>query len=274
MGMRIKTVYSEKVIGTNKGTGTISTQVVAMDMAYDVFGTVREMRYANGKTVNLVNNQPAPAGNGAPMTKTAEQLRKPVVTRRDPQGNVNMGSRADPSAPVSTGSELFGSNVTVMTLPDHPVKVGDQWESTQRMTPNIPVGNGGASAVPVIEVKMTHTLKSLVSRNGHVYALVDSTGSGASPEGAPGGAINESFTGTTRFDVQRGAVASGKYNVEIALKLPIATLGVTPPPAAPGSPAAAQIPQSVRIDGSMQMILTEAPPAKPAAKGAARKRRR
>ena len=276
LALTITTYYTEKVTGTNQGTGTLSTQLSTMNMVYNVFGTNAEMRYANGKVTSLVNGQPSPQAAGAPGMERLAQLRKPVVVHKDPRGGVSMVTQGAAGTASPGVGELFGgANVSVMTLPDHPVKVGDSWETTQQIQPNIPVPNGGASAVPMVEIKFTHTLKSLGTRNGKVYALIDSTGSGASPEGAPGGSVNENFTGTTRFDVARGAVASGKYNVEVSIKLPAATLGAVPPAGAPGAAAA---PPNMRIDGSIQMVLMEAAPpaAKAGAKGkrtAARKRR-
>lgn len=276
LGMKLSNQYTERVAGTHQGTGTLSLQVETMNMLYEAFGKRAQVRYANGRSTATLDGRPAPQNTVSAGAARLAQLRKPVAIRRDPRGLVTLVSAAAAGQTQPGAGELFGAgNVSILVLPDHPVQVGDSWESTQRVQPNIPVPNGGASAIPVLEIKLTHTLKSLGTKNGHVFALIDTTGSGSSPEGAPGGSINESFAGTTRFDVARGAVTSGTYNMEIAMKLPAATVGFIPPPSASG--AAPATPPSMRIDGTMAMVLMEMPTNSmraAAAKSAARRRRR
>ena len=250
---KMTTAYTEKVAGTRQGTGTLTIKVDSLLIDTNVMGRASVIKVQNGKTTATVDGQPAPEGalGGAANSLST----KPVTVKRDPRGLVTSESGGMPAG---------GAGASIAQLPDHPVKVGDSWEVVQQVAANLP-GPGGGIAPP-LDVRFTHTLKEVVTKNGKQFALIESMGSGSTPADAAGPSLNQSITGTTRFDIARGAVASGQYNMDISMKLGTAAL--------PGGGAAgAGGPSSVKIDGLIAMTLIETPatPAAPAKKPAAKK---
>jgi hypothetical protein len=150
-------------------------------------------------------------------------------------------------------------------LPDRPVKTGVSWETTQMVSPNVPGPAGAAAPAPPIEVKFTHTLKELQKRGSSVHAIIESVGSGTAPEGTAGNSASQSIMGTSRFDLTRGVLVGGQYQIDLSVKAPLAALS---------GGAAGGGGQSVNIDGTLKMTLVEAAPAPARAKPAPRKKRR
>lgn len=253
---KMQAVYTEKVAGTNQGTGTILVSLGSMLVDTNALGMSNIVKVQNGKVTTTVNGQPAPAGASGDLAKGLAG-NKPITLRRDPHGSV---TDANGATAMVTG----GIGMTIAQLPDHPVKVGDSWDITQKIRASVP-GTPGGQAAPEIEVRFTHTLKDLQTQGGKQFALIESIGSGSTAADAPGPAVSQNVTGTTRFDVARGAVASGQYNMDLSMK--IATPGLPAGAAPQGAPA------SIKVDGMIAMTLTEVPltPASTAKKPAAKK---
>jgi hypothetical protein len=256
---KMVTAYSEKVAGAREGTGTITVTVNSMLIDTNALGMASVIKMQNGKITSTVNGQPAPEGAGGLGAARGLIATRPVTLKRDARGaTVDNGG----SPVANTG---VGANVA--QLPDHPVKVGDSWDVVQKVRANLPGGPGGEAA-PEIEVKFTHTLKEVLNAGGKQFAMIESIGTGSTPMDAPGPSVTQNVTGTTRFDIARGAVASGKYNLDLSMKL-----------ATPGLPGGAVggggSPTSVRVDGIIEMTLAEVPAAaagkKPAPKKPVRK---
>jgi hypothetical protein len=255
-------VYSEKVTGASNGTGTLAWKLEAMTMNFNILGSNFGMTRKNGKWVSTLNGQPAPEGVGGPGAGAAAAMQTSATIKRGPRGETS-----GPGGSTATAGQLLGgAALSSSLLPDRPVKVGVSWETTQMVSPNVPGPAGAAAPAPPIEVKFTHTLKELQKRNGNVHALIESVGSGTAPEGAAGSSASQSITGTSRFDLTRGVLAGGQYQIDLSVKAPIAALNGGAAPGAAG--------QSVNIDGTLKMTLVEAPPAPAKAKPAPRKKRR
>ena len=131
-----------------------------------------------------------------------------------------------------------------------PVKVGDTWETMQRIRPTV-LGGSGPFVIPEIEFRYTHTLKRIDVRGGKKQALIESSGSGSTLGEGADNTLNQSITGVTRFDIDRGAVASSQYNIILGLRLAI-------PPGAEGAAAGLT---GVRVDGSIDVVVMELPVA-------------
>lgn len=256
---KLQAVYTEKVAGTNQGTGTILVTLGSMVIDTNALGLNNVVKVQSGKPTTI-NGQPAPPGAGGEFAR-ALASNKPLTLMRDPRGGM---TDAEGSAPMPTG----GIGMTIAQLPDHPVKVGDSWEVAQKIRASVP-GAPGGQAAPEIEVRFTHTLKELVTKGGKQFALIESTGSGSTPTDTPGPAVNQNITGTTRFDIDRGAVASGQYNMDLSMKVAA--------PALPAGAAPQGAPSSIKVDGIITMTLAElpvTPPAATAKKAPAKKRPR
>jgi hypothetical protein len=151
---------------------------------------------------------------------------------------------------------------TVVKFPETPLKVGDTWKTKDVVRPSLGQGGPGAPPLPPIAFEFTHSLRSLETLKGKRIALIDSSGSGTTPSQTGAAALEQTVTGTTRFDVDRGMVVSSFYNVLLGLQMPS---GVPP----------GQGPTAIRVDGSMEVTVREVPtPAKPAAKKPAAKNKR
>jgi hypothetical protein len=255
-------LYSEKVTGTSAGTGTLAWKLEGMSMNFNILGTNYGMTRKNGKWVSTLNGQPAPPGMAGPGAGAAPSMQTSATIKRGPRGETS----GPGGAAVSAGQLLGGAALSSSLLPDSPVKVGVSWETTQMVSPNVPGPAGAAAPAPPIEVKFTHTLKELQRRGSNVHALIESVGSGTAPEGTAGSSASQSIMGTSRFDLTRGALVGGQYQVDLSVKAPLAALS---------GGAAGGAGQTLNIDGTLKMTLVEAAPApaKPA-KPAPRKKRR
>jgi hypothetical protein len=246
ISLKMAYAITEKVTGTRRGTATLSTLLDSATIASGFAGNTIVMKALNGKMTVSVNGRPVPAGApGAAGFSGVQQinLRIPAITRRDPRGRVTAASnRPDPI------SQLFGSSsATILHLPDKPVEVGESWESTQRIQPTVPGGAAAGIAPPAIELRLTHTLKSVSVKNGRRFAIIESTGSSETSQGGQS-ASNQSISGISRFDVTRGALVSQQYNADMGVQLPMPANAAAPPGA----------PQSLRMDGIMTVTITEA----------------
>lgn len=238
--------FTEKVTGTRKGTGTLSLALTSLVSNTDAFGTKVVNRFQNGKVSTSVNGAPAGQSQAAAAAELAE-LKKPAGFRRDPQGL---------TTPIGSGNNAFGqlfgsTSFTIVQLPSTPVKVGDSWETVQKIRPTVVTGKV-PFLIPEIEFRYTHTLKRLDTRNGRQQALIESSGSGAPVGQEADTTVNQSITGTTRFDIARGAVVSSQYNILLGMSIPL-------PPGA--VPAGADAPNGVRIDGTIDVVVAEVPAA-------------
>lgn len=266
-------VYTEKVAGEKDGTGTLSLAMSGLLMTTSVMGMDTVIKMVNGKTTATINGQPA-AGMGPGMGMLQNLFSsKPVMLKRDVRGN---------AAAALTGAnpgQLFGmAAMTGVSLPETPVKVGDTWESTRRTAPSLPGPLAAAGSAPDVDMKFTHSLKALEVKNGKQFAIIESTGSPAPPMAAGAestvDAANQSIATTSRFDVARGALVSSRSSIEFSMKIASPTL--------PGGPASGGAPpaagpmggQSLRIDGTVELTLTEVPAAhaRPATRAPARRR--
>lgn len=261
-------VYTEKVAGEKEGTGTLSLAMTGMLMTTSVMGMDTVIKLVNGKTTATINGQPA-AGMGPGMGMLQNLFNsKPVTLKRDARGNAAAGlAGANPG-------QLFGMAAMIgVSLPEGPVKVGDTWESTRRTAPSLPGPLAGSASAPDVEMKFTHSLQAVEVKNGKQFAIIESTGSPAPPIAAPGestvDAANQSISTTTRFDVARGVLVSSRSSIEFSMRIGAPTLPGGPAPSG-AAPAAGQ---SLRVDGTIDLTVTElpTPPARPAAAQARRR---
>lgn len=274
--------YSEKIAGVKDGVATVVTKMDGLSMNTNAMGTSFAVKMANGKTTMSMNGQPVKPGS--PLAAALPKMtaaRMSMTAQRDALGN----EKRMQSGPEMDQYFGGGTNAATVQLPDHPVKVGDTWETTMKTKPAIPGSpGGGASAVPEMEIKLTNTLKGLETKNGKQFAIIETVGTGSLPAGA-GGALqelNQNMAGTTRFDVGRGAVVSGQYSLDMGMKMQgLGGLGVpggpgggAPPPPGGGPGAGgegAQQSPGIRIDGAIKINLFEAPAPAPG-KAPAKKR--
>lgn len=282
--IKIALDLTEKVAGVKDGVGTIASKLERATMDTNVMGTNVAMKMANGKTTTTMNGQPMQSPPGASPAMMQQFSGAPVVVRRDARGNETPVTGRD------LMTQLLGSGATsVVQLPANPVRPGESWEVSTKVRPNVP-GNPVAAGMPMpeLEMKLTHTLRSIESRNGKQFALIDTVGTGSMPAGAAGmlREMSQSFTGTTRFDIRRGVIVSGQFSSDMGMKMamprglgaPGAAPGAAPPDgaapegAAPGGEAGAA-PGAMRIDGALKINLVEVPaaPARPAAKPATKR---
>lgn len=251
--MKSVVAFREKVIGTRQGTGTLSMPITSLVVTQEAAFIKAVVRYQNGKLTTSINGKPQPAS--ASQAGLAE-LRKPATVRRDPQGKVTPVGN-----PSNAIGQLFGSaSYTLVQFPEMPVKVGDSWETVEKIRPTV-IGGRVPFVIPEIEFRFTHTFKGIQERNGRKTALIETSGSGSTvnTQGAEN-ELTQSVTGTTRFDIAAGRVVSSQHNVILSLLL-----------GNPGGPAAAG-PASVRLDGNMDVVVTEAPAPTAAKKKPAKRR--
>ncbi len=265
MNQKIDFILVEKVLGTRQGTGTLSVRVDSMSMAMNVLGTDIVMKSVNNKVTTLINGQPQegglPGGPGNPAA-ALKGVNTPFSLRRDPFGVQSPipGAKA-PNSPLLR--EITNS---FLQFPDKPVAVGESWETVMKSRPDVGGPGSVPGASPEIEVKYTHTLKSMETKNGVRYALIESIGSGSvpGPDGMPGS--SQDVSGTTRFDIARGAIVSGQYTATLNLKLG----GLQLPGAAAAGAGNGQAPPNMSIDGQTVTTFVEVP-ATPAKKPVAKK---
>ncbi len=243
--------FTEKVIGTREGTGTLVLALDSFRMGLNLFGSEVQVKLLNGKLQATSNGQPLPEGAGGPaaMLQNAVPTR-PVTIRRSPRGLVTTEGAPSPGLDLLTSASL--------ELPEQPVKVNDTWETVQTVRPAAPGPLGAAGGAPQFQLSLTHTLKALETTAGRRIAVIESAGSGSSAaEAGQPPAASQSYTATTRFDVGRGAVVGVNARVDMKMRM-----------GAPGGPVkpAAQDPGQLsggQLDGSVEIRLEEAPAAAP-----------
>jgi hypothetical protein len=274
MTMKMTVGTIEKITGVKDGVATIATQMDTMTLTTNTFGTSVAMKMVGGKTSVTVNGQPTKNPNAVAALK--KQFGSGLVTRRDARGN-----ETAVSGPEDLRQTLGGGSASSLQFPENPIKVGESWETTQKVKPTVPGGFSGSPAAggnlttPEFEVKMTHTLRAVEVKNGKQFALIDSIGSGEAPtnDSGPVQSLSQSFTGTTRFDMARGVIVSGQYSSDLGMKM---AMPAVPGGGAPGAaPGGGNMPSGVRIDGAIKANLSEAPaaPVKPAARKPVKRKR-
>lgn len=284
---RARYTFIEKVAGTRDGVGTLALKADNMAFNVEAMGTKMAFKVVNGKMVGTMNGQPmsnaqAPAGAAA-----FQRLgRLSLTVRQDARGNRTPVEAGAPAPGAPGGGDFLGNFGPVqIILPEGPVKVGDTWETRQKVSVQTPAAMP-AEGAPSVEMVYTHTLKALEAKNGKQFAIITSTGAAETPRDGAGmfQELAQDFTGTTRFDVARGKIVSGQYTVEMGMKMSMPGFPGAPPapgagaPGQPGGaqPAAPSVVGGIRIDGKILMNLAEAapPPPKPARKAPPKKRGR
>jgi hypothetical protein len=259
-------VYMEKVAGTRDGAGTIALTIL---IDSDAPGKSSATGAQSGKGTKPRRGRPARADAPGPIPQPGASgsnvaPRRVIMLKRDARGVTVTETGAVPG--LSGG---VGNNVA--QFPDHPVRVGDTWETVQKVRPSVPDGPG-----PEFVVRFTHTLKDVVERGGRKLAVIESSGSGSTPAGTEEPTAEQRVTGTTWFDIERGVVVSGQYVNDHAVRFAL-------PRFPPVGMEAENSPTSLRIAGKATLSLSELPaavpapvknptPKKPAAKKPARKR--
>jgi len=273
LGLNQTFAFSEKVTGTRQGAGTLIVALESLTLTSDVMGQKAVIKLQNGKVTSSLTGQNVGGAIPGANAKMLEEMiqTKPTTIRRGPTGSTISGE-----APVpGMGSMLGGNSIaSLIQLPESPVKIGDSWETKQLIVPQVSGPLAAAGGIPAVEMKLTHTLRDVVSKGGKRLAIIDTSGVGT-PQTAGGGGpapvLNQSFVGNTRFDVGRGAITSGQYTVEMDLKMPLPQLAR--PGAAPGGQGAAPTPGGLQIQGAYTIKLAEGA-ATPAKKTPAKARRK
>jgi hypothetical protein len=110
---------------------------------------------------------------------------------------------------------MYGGLVaSTFALPDRPVRVGEAWQTSYRLLPDLPGSLAREVRTPVLTVRFTHTLQALQTKNGRQYAIIRTEGAGLTPPESPV-TVQHDYAATTRFDVARGVVVSGQYRLDI-----------------------------------------------------------
>jgi hypothetical protein len=223
-------VVREKVTGTRKGVGTVSTTTESGTGSSFIGQRVRTAQTVNGKTEVMENGKRLPSKK-LPVT----------ITKRDARGDETRVSPKNPNED-STGDLLF--------LPDRPVKVGDTWERRDAFRPHLflPIPS---SIVPKLDARFTYKLKGIEKKDGRRIAVIDV--SGGPRMDTPKGTLKQysaDYSGTSRFDIDRGMLLSGKYRVKQAFSISFAEPGADPNGL-----------QGLQSDGVTEIIVQELPAA-------------
>ena len=257
LSVKLQMAFSEKVIGTNKGTGTLAVNHDSLTVSNNMAGQQTVVRIRGGKVASA-------SLNGSPLSK--QQLAQAAARMKDVPGLKQQVLRRGPDGrevkgPGGQDASAFGP---VLMVPNRPVKPGETWEHVELVKPTIVGLPNSGQVAPPVEVRFTYTLKSVESRGGKQFAIIETSGS--SSNGGQAG-LNHNYRGTSRFDIGRGVVVAGQYVVDTTVELPAAALGIPP---GEGTP------ERIRVAGSTQIKMEEAPaaPAAPAAAKPARGRTR
>ncbi len=252
--------YSEKVVGTKQGTATLSSLLELPSVSANVVGQEYVVKKKGGKTVVTTNGEPADtSGLSGPAAglETMMKTRKGVI-RRSPIGELSAvsGDGAELAQMLSSG--IVGPT---LRLPDHPVNPGDSWEFETKFRPAIPGPVPSLSGPQEMDLKLTYTFKALDKKGGKQFALIETAGNaeGTGPQGTA--AVSQK--GTTRFDIARGAVVSGKMSTTLNMA------GSDAPPAANNAAAGVG---GMRIDAVFDVVLREVPVTAAPAKAKGKRR--
>jgi hypothetical protein len=303
-----------------EGVATVSVAMDKMELTTAVMGMNIVARLGTGgKMETLMNGQPAPFPN-MPNTVLPNPLYEIKI---DPSGKV---TRTAPGASNATSGLFGGQNMSAMfnsdlpgvgmlALPEKPVKPGDTWDSQREV--QVPVSMpgfagaaaGGPASGATLSLKTSVHNKLVRIEEGR--AVIETQVTATTPSGVktppPGGAaaptgpgmtfekMEQSMSGTDRFNIEQGVIESGDHDMKIAMViamglpagLPGAGAGVNPasdtqtePGKKPGTAIAAAAPApgpgslKIGVDGTIKMKIERvtmpaapaviAPPAAPA----------
>jgi hypothetical protein len=251
IGMKTVMTFTEKVTGEKDGAGTLTVQPLVMTVDTQVMGMSRKLKAEGGKVT--MDGKPVPAA----ANLTGGLSGRPVTLQRSLNGTLSGKEGAGVQA-------MLGSSY-LLRLPEQPVTIGESWESTLVVQPNLPLG-GPSQPIPEIEIKLKHTLKSTEVKQGRTHALIETTGAGSTPDGSDM-KVKQEYQGVTRFDATAGSVVSAAYTMDLKMDMPL-------PAAAFGGPAPeGTVPPRIKVEGAMkfglaELPLTVAPAKKPAPKPA------
>jgi hypothetical protein len=266
VGMKSTSIFTEKVKSVEGDSAALIVTPLSMILDNSVMGMSIAVKMEGGKLT--MNGQEV--GPDSPMAPLAGMLsNKPVEVRRGALGEVT------PGPGVTSLNQMLNSSF-LFHLPDHPVKIGDSWETSESGSAlglGGGIGGGLGPKLPEVQLKLTHTLKSLENKGGHVVAVIETKGVSGATDGAADDQ-GQKYEGTVRFDVTAGGVQSAQYSADVKTKINLAGLlsggGGGLPGAPGGAPKPENLPGAMRIDGMMKLDLAELPlvatPAKPAAK--------
>lgn len=252
IGLKSTAFFTEKVASVDGQVASLLVTPLTMTMDTSLLGMSTVLKMERGKLT--VNGQPLPPGSNLGGLE-GMLAGKPLSLQRNAQGQL-----AAVAADATGISQMLNSSF-LLQLPEGPVKVGDTWETAMKGAAKLPVGGPLQPQLPDMELKLTHTLKSLETSGGKLHALIETKGGATSSAGENKDApMGQTYSGVTRFDVNQGAILSGKYSADIKMKVPVPTgLGTAPPAAPEGAPTPEGMPASMQLDGIMSFTLGEAP---------------
>lgn len=274
IGLKSTSYFTEKVQAVDGDSASLLVTPLSMVMDTSLLGMSTVLKMEGGKVT--MNGQPLPPGGGFGGLEGMVSG-KAMTVRRNALGQVTVDA-----AGAAGISQMLNSSF-LLQLPEKPVKIGDSWETSFKASGQLPVGGPLSPNLPDLELKLTHTLKSLEMQKGSQVAVIETKGSAGVGQPAAGGPemppagqdmppAGQTYSGTTHFDVTRGTILSGKYGADVKMKVPVpAGLGGGFPGAPQGAPMPEGAPGSMQIDGMMTFTLGEAPlvTPKPAPKKAA-----
>ncbi len=298
-----------------EGVATVSLSVNKMDLTTSVMGMNIVARLGAGRKMEtLMNGQPLPfaAGPDAPVPNPLAEVQIDATGKIAGAGGESARSMSRLFGGQNITSIFSGSmpGMGMVTFPDKPVKPGDTWDTTTEIqvsvSPPGPGGVGGVGSPPGALVSQTATVHNKLLRVETGRAVIETRVTATAPPGgktslsggtpAPGGMsmsidkMEQSATGTERFNVGQGVIEGGDFDLKIAslvsLGMPHPEPGPgaqeTQPPApdkapdAAGQPGAAAppagAPTSMRIgvDGTLKVKIERVTAAPAAAAPAAR----
>jgi hypothetical protein len=269
-----------------------------MEMTTGAMGAYIVAKLVNGKMVVTQNGQPVAPGEGPAGIVPSALSTAATTIYRFANGEVRQKESPAGAAPnVGNSSNPFfgGAMMGAMAqFPEHPVRVGESWETTRQFS-----GQGVSAGLPggtgTVDVRLTHTLKEILQKGARRIAIIETVGAGgtsaapppennaapsaegAAPEavpkpGAAAGAasplaLTQNLTGTTYFDVDRGALITSRFTVDLNMKMALPIPIPAPDGAATGA-AGEPAGINMSLDGQIGMkVLEVAETAKPATAG-------
>lgn len=251
ISLKMAGTYVEKVLGIKEGAGTIQARSENTTMDLNLFGSAMKFKQVGGRVVGTVNGQPlrpdqmagGAANLQAALNAGATTIRRAASGATD--GSIRAGN--------GSGANVLG----VLLFPANPVSVGESWTVKQKQEVMVPsaVGAAGGAISQELEMEITNTLQEIKVDKGRRYAIIATSATGEIGQGDQQ-KITQTLEGLSRFDIARGALASGKFTINISMPFQAPQLNGVGGQGGAGAP---NISGPGRLDGSVIIGLSELP---------------
>lgn len=234
---------ASRVLGVDANGGTVRSTITGLESRMNTRDQEVVCRLQGGKLLVSKNGVRLPDGDPQGNSARNVMAKFPLVAYSNKRGETRLPSPAarasDHNAAAAGG---FGNLDPDFTVPDYPVRVGDEWETKSTWAADHVTG------------RTTHRLREIRRSGNRRLATIETAQEMIPTEGSAGTLLREArIESVSYFDIDRGAITRSEFTVSLSGRITREN----------GRASKMNIPVGghILLDGKIESIIQETTPA-------------